>query len=121
MTTGVAAPRSAAAGRPAGYRAARRRFPPRPAQQDWPATRQACEQVLQQLAGSADSAASPRGLGSIGALLDWLEDQEGGSWQASGADASGAGWLRLPAQWLHRRAQGLPARAARSSTRQQVL
>ena len=90
MTTGVAAPRAAAAGRLAGYRAAQRRFPPRPAQQDWPGTRQAREQVLQQLAGSADSAAGQCSLGSIEALLDWLEDQKGGSWQhrwqASGAE-----------------------------------
>ena len=115
MTTGVAAPRAAAAGRLAGYRAAQRRFPPRAAQQDWPGTRQAREQVLQQLAGSADSAAGQRSLGSIEALLDWLEEQKGGSWQhrwqASGADTVGAGWLRLPAQWLHQRA-GRPDRRA---------
>ena len=115
MTAGIAAPRAAAAGRLAGYRAAQRRFLPRPAQQDWPGTRQAREQVLQQLAGSADSAAGQRSLGSIEALLDWLEDQKGGSWQhrwqASGADTAGAGWLRLPAQWLHRRA-GRPDRRA---------
>ena len=107
MTTGVAAPRVAVAVRLAGYRAARVRFPPRPAQRDWPATRQARGQVLQQLAGAADSAASPRSLGSAEALLGWLEDQEGGGWQerwqASGAEPLGAAWLQLPAQWLHRR------------------
>jgi hypothetical protein len=37
-------------------------------------------------------------------LLDWLEDQPGRTWQerwlASGADAAGAGWRKIPARWL---------------------
>jgi integrase len=91
----------------AGYQAARRRFPPRPAQQDWPATRQARDQALGQLATAvAGNAAGQQTVAGIEALLDWLEDQEGGSWQErwlpSGAEALGAAWLQLPAQWLHR-------------------
>ena len=105
MTTRTAPPRAAAPVWLAGYRAARRRFPARPAQQDWPATLQARGQVLAQLVSTAaGDARSQRSPGGLEALLDWLEAQEGGSWQqrwlASGADAAGAGWLRLPGQWL---------------------
>jgi hypothetical protein len=115
MTTGVAAPRAAAAVRLAGYQAARRRFPPRPAAAAWPASTQAREQVLRQLAtATAGSAAGQQAIAGIGALLDWLEDHEGGSWQerwlASGAEALGARWLQLPAQWLHQRAGQLDRR-----------
>ena len=71
----------------------------------WPATTHAREQVLGQLTGVA---AGQQRIAGIEALLDWLEDQEGGSWQerwlASGAEALGAAWLQLPAQWLHQRA-----------------
>jgi integrase len=85
----------------AGYRAARIRFPPRPAAADWPATTQAREQVHEQLAQML-----PGQAGAVEALLAWLHEQEGGSWQqrwlASGCDAAGAGWLQLPAQWLRR-------------------
>jgi hypothetical protein len=115
MTTGVAAPRAAASGRLAGYRAARARFPPRPVQQDWPATRQAREQVLGQVAtAAAGNAAGQQIVAGIEALLDWLEDQKGGSWQerwlAGGAEALGARWVQLPAQWLHQRAGHLDRR-----------
>jgi hypothetical protein len=76
MTTGVAAPRAAAPVRLTGHRAAGARFPPRPAQQDWPATRQARERVLGQLATAvAGKAAGPQTVAGIEALLDWLEDQ----------------------------------------------
>jgi hypothetical protein len=117
MTTGVAAPRAAATVRLAGYHAARRRFPPRPAQQDWPATRQARDQALGQLATAlASKAAGQPTAAGIEALLDWLEDQEGGSWQerwlASGAEALGAAWLQLPAQWLLQRAGHADRRAS---------
>jgi integrase len=37
-------------------------------------------------------------------LLDWLEDQPGGTWQqrwlASGAEDAGRAWARIPVQWL---------------------
>jgi len=112
MTTGVAAPRAAATVRLAGYHAARSRFPPRPAAAAWPATTHGREQVLGQLAGGA---AGQQRIAGTGALLGWLEDQEGGSWQerwlASGAESLGAAWLQLPAQWLHQRA-GHPDRRA---------
>jgi integrase len=112
MTTGVAAPRAAATVRLAGYQAVRSRFPPRLVAAAWPATTHGREQVLGQLAGGA---ASQQRIAGIEALLDWLEDQEGGSWQerwlASGAESLGARWLQLPAQWLHQRA-GHPDRRA---------
>jgi len=42
-----------------------------------------------------------------GALLDWLEDQPGVTWQerwlAGGADQAGAGWRDLPRRWLAER------------------
>ena len=75
----------------AGYRAARTRFPPRMPAADWPASMQAREQVHEQLAGLR-----PGQAGALGALLDWLGGQDGGSWQqrwlASGADAAGTAW-----------------------------
>jgi integrase len=112
MTAGVAAPRVAATVRLAGYHAARSRFPPRPAAAAWPVTTHGREQVLGQLAGGA---AGQQRIAGIEALLNWLEDQEGGSWQerwlASGAESLGARWLQLPAQWLHQRA-GHPDRQA---------
>jgi hypothetical protein len=76
VTAGVAAPRAAAAGWLAGYRAARVRFPPRPAAAAWPATTHGREQVLGQIAGGAAGQQSAAG---IEVLLDWLEDQEGGN------------------------------------------
>ena len=116
MTTGSATQRGTAAAAVwlGGYRAARTRFRSRPAEADWPATVQGREQVSGQLA-AADAAGQPDTAG-IEALLDWLEDQDGGSWQqrwlASGAEELGARWLQLPAQWLHRRASHSHARAS---------
>ena len=56
---------------------------------------------------------TPTGLAAITArtpaaglelLLDWLEDQPGGSWQdrwlASGADAGNGAWRQVPLAWL---------------------
>jgi hypothetical protein len=57
---------------------------------------------------------APFALGSAGSqkqrrrglvlLLEWLSEQPGASWQdrwlASGADAAGARWRQIPAQWL---------------------
>jgi integrase len=86
----------------AGYQAARTRFPPRPAAAGWPATAQARDQVAECLAGLLPGKAS-----ALEALLDWLQSQDGGSWQqrwlASGADTAGAAWWQLPRDWLHRR------------------
>ncbi len=96
----------------AGYRAARIRFPPRPAAAEWPATTQARDQVAECLAGLLPGKAS-----ALEALLDWLQGQDGGSWQqrwlASGADTAGAAWWQLPRDWLHRRSgHRVPAVAA---------
>jgi hypothetical protein len=108
VSAGAGSPRAATSVWLAGYRAARRRFPPRPAQQHWPATVQTREQVTRQLAvTTAGGTASGRSPDGIEALLDWLEAHEGASWQqrwlASGADRAGAGWLALPGQWLSQR------------------
>src|SRR5690242_3061465 len=59
VTTGTLAPGGGAAVWPAGYRAARRRFPPRPAGGAWPATTQGRAQVLGQL----DAAGQPSAAG----------------------------------------------------------
>jgi integrase len=112
MTTSVAAPRAAKQVWPAGYRAARTRFPPRPTAAAWPATTHGRRRVLGQLAASVASQQDTTG---VEALLGWLEEHEGGTWQqrwlASGAESLGARWLQLPARWLHRRA-GHPGRAS---------
>jgi integrase len=95
-----------------GYRAARTRFPPRPAAAGWPATAQSRDQVAERLAGLR-----PGNAGALEALLDWLQGQDGGSWQqrwlASGADTAGAAWWQLARDWLHRRSgHPVPAVAA---------
>jgi hypothetical protein len=86
----------------AGYRAARTRFPPRTPAACWPASAQTREQVHEHLAGLR-----PGQAGALGALLDWLQGQGGGSWQqrwlASGSEAAGAAWRQLPGGWLNRR------------------
>jgi len=101
LTAGAAAPRAPASVWLAGYRAARTRFPPRTPAADWAASTQAREQVHEHLAGLR-----PGQAGALGALLDWLQGQEGGSWQqrwlASGSDAAGAAWRQLPGSWLNR-------------------
>jgi integrase len=82
------------------------RFPPRPAQDGWPATGQRRGYVLARLL------APPSGAGlqsswriGLTKLVHWLEDQPGGTWQerwvASGADAAGnLAWRELAASWL---------------------
>jgi integrase len=89
----------------AGYRAARSRFPPRPAAADWPATRRARHQVQDLLGGGPADRRGGQGL-----LLDWLADQDGDSWQqrwlSSGADRAGTSWWQLPARWAD--SQDLP-------------
>ena len=51
-------------------------------------------------------ACGPGKAGALGALLDWLAAQDGGSWQqrwlASGADAAGTAWRQQPGCWLNR-------------------
>ena len=87
----------------AGYRAARTRFPPRTPAADWPSSTQAREQAHEHLAGLR-----PGQAGALGVLLDWLQGQDGGSWQqrwlASGSDAAGVAWRKLlPGGWVNRR------------------
>ncbi|MGH3233229.1 MAG: tyrosine-type recombinase/integrase [Streptosporangiaceae bacterium] len=72
---------------------------------------QACaprEAVLQRtlalpFTGDSDANLKTRERGLI-KLLDWLEDQPGGNWQerwlASGAEAAGRDWKRVPVEWL---------------------
>ncbi len=102
MTAGDGVPRPVISAWLAGYRAARTRFPPRPAAAEWPATTQTREQVHVHLAGLLPGQGD-----ALEALLDWLQDQDGGSWQqrwlASGADAAGAAWRQLPRGCLSRR------------------
>lgn len=95
----------------AGYRAARTRFPPRTPAADWPASTQAREQAHEHLAGLRPGQAR-----ALGALLDWLQGQDGGSWQqrwlASGSDAAGAAWRQLPGGWLRRSGRDAPVTSA---------
>lgn len=84
------------------------RFPVRLPAAGWPATRQGREQVFDRLTrapfllGSAGAQKERRR--GLTALLDWLAEQPGASWQdrwlASGADTAGADWRRTPARWL---------------------
>jgi integrase len=84
----------------------------------WPATRQSSEQVSAQLTAAPfvpDESSRQqvlRATSAMTALLGWLNDQPGASWQqrwvASGADAAGADWRELPAAWLHGSGQHRP-------------
>jgi len=78
---------------------------------DWWQTCAAREAVLQRtlaLPFTANSAPNvktrERGLVK---LLDWLGDQQGSTWQerwlASGAEAAGSSWLKIPLDWLAQR------------------
>jgi hypothetical protein len=91
--------------RPAGVDT---RFAPRAAAPGWPGTRLDREQVLDRLTGgpfALDTVGGrKRRRHGVAVLLDWLSDQPGQTWQdrwlASGADAAGAAWRDIPAQWL---------------------
>jgi len=86
-----------------------RRFPPRPAQDGWPATSQRRGHVLARLfappfTDGRDKLQSSRRIG-LTKLVHWLEAQPGRTWQdrwvASGADAAGnLGWRELAGSWL---------------------
>jgi hypothetical protein len=85
------------------------RFPARPQPASWPATRQSRDQVFARITEApfllASAGSQKQRRRGLVALLDWLDEQPGVSWQdrwlASGADAAGANWRRIPAQWLH--------------------
>jgi hypothetical protein len=93
------------------------RFSARPRPASWPATRQSREQVLALLTQApfllASAGSQKQRRRGLVALLDWLDEQPGVSWQdrwlASGADTAGVNWRRIPAQWLRvtGQAQGL--------------
>jgi hypothetical protein len=86
-----------------------RRFPPRPAQECWPATSQRRGHVLARLfappfTAGRDGLQPSRRIG-LTKLVHWLEEQPGRTWQdrwvASGADAAGnLAWRGLAAAWL---------------------
>jgi hypothetical protein len=86
-----------------------RRFPPRPAQECWPATSQRRGHMLARLfappfTADRDDMQSSRRTG-LTKLVHWLEEQPGRTWQdrwlASGADAAGnLAWRELAAAWL---------------------
>jgi integrase len=90
---------------------ARTRFPPRPVATDWPATRQERGEARERLTSgifvlpNADS--QDKRVRGLSWLLDWLADQPGQTWQerwmASGADAAGGAWRRVPIAWQHER------------------
>jgi len=84
------------------------RSPGRPTAAGWPATRQGREQVFDRLTRApfllnSAGAQKERRRGLV-ALLDWLDEQPGVSWQdrwmASGANTAGADWRQIAAHWL---------------------
>jgi hypothetical protein len=87
---------------------ARIRFPARRFPESWSATCQSRDEVWDRLTrapyvvdNSHTEKIRRRGLTF---LLDWLEAQSGRTWQerwlATGADAAGAAWRKIPARWL---------------------
>jgi len=84
-------------------------FPARAFQTAWPATCLSGEKLLARLTSApfvsetrAKQAKRVRGLKLV---VGWLADQAGCTWQerwlASGADGAGAGWRRVPVDWLN--------------------
>src|SRR5207245_4594438 len=98
-------------GRAALWQPARGRFPARPDLTAWPATAVPRAEAQREL--DRVLAARGRGAGCTyirvgpGALLDWLEEQPGATWQerwlASGADRIRSGWRDIPRRCLHDR------------------
>ncbi|MHB1555500.1 MAG: site-specific integrase [Acidimicrobiales bacterium] len=85
-------------------------FPARALQDTWPATRRSREDLVVRL-GAAPfvpeqraTRAKVRSATGLGLALDWLEDQEGGTWQQrwlkSGAEEARAAWREVPTSWL---------------------
>jgi hypothetical protein len=93
---------------PAGQVTMRAQFPPRPTAGSWPATHVGGEELLDELTRADFYTCDAeqrrvRGRG-VHAVLDWLGDQPGSTWQqrwqASGAqDVSGNGWIAVPLAW----------------------
>jgi integrase len=111
MTGVIAFPGVASRPSKARRESARMRFPPRPVATDWPATRQERGEARERLTSgifvlpNADS--QDKRIRGLSWLLDWLADQPGQTWQerwmASGADAAGGAWRRVPVAWQHER------------------
>jgi integrase len=86
---------------------ARTAFPPRPAADDWPATRQDREDAFDRLTGGLfvldNEGSQERRRRALKWFLDWLSDQPGETWQqrwmASGADEAGGNWRQEPIAW----------------------
>jgi hypothetical protein len=87
------------------------RYPARPAEASWPATRQRRGQVMNLVDAASSALPESRVQASrrrgLPLLLDWLEGQPGQTWQdrwlASGADDARGQWAELPARWLRNR------------------
>ena len=101
MTIGTAAPVSSPV--QAAAAPGRREYPPRPAPQTWPETEQPRAEVAERLSSPpfrSGSAEVRRSLNrGLTALLDWLEQQPGRTWQerwlASGAETQPETWTSL--------------------------
>lgn len=101
MTTETAAPVDSPAQAPAA--AGRREYPPRPAPQTWSETEQPRAEVTERLTGPPFRSGSAEVRRSVNrgltALLDWLEQQPGRTWQerwlASGAETQPKTWTAL--------------------------
>ncbi len=115
MTVDITSPASAPArGAPAR---GRRQYPPRPTPETWPETEQPRAAVAERLSNPpfrSDSADVRRCLRrGLTALLDWLEQQPGRTWQerwlASGAETQ-------PATWTDLVSRAIPALATRPAT-----
>ena len=86
---------------------ARAAFPPRPAAEDWPATRQDRDEAFERLTSGIfvldNDACQERRRRALKWFLDWLSGQPGETWQqrwmASGADAAGGNWRQEPIAW----------------------
>ncbi|MET9692967.1 site-specific integrase [Streptomyces sp. NPDC006514] len=90
-------------------RAAKKRFPPRPYEDAWPATSQPYEEVVARLnqpplrAISASTHHYRRRGATL--ILRWLQDQPGDTWQqrwnaSPGANSTGSQWNKLAASWI---------------------
>jgi len=99
----------------AGWESALTRFPARPAAADWPTTRATRDEVWQLLTSPLFTLDNRSSQGNrtrgLTALLDWLQEQPGDTWQqrwaGSGADAAGRGWSRLSGRWLRDRGENI--------------
>jgi hypothetical protein len=103
MTAAITAPAEPAAGNCADGDHGPGPYPPRLTPETWPETAQPREALAERLSappflpGSADVRRSMRR--GLTALLDWLEQQPGRTWQdrwlASGAETAGPAWTDL--------------------------